>query len=218
MLSARRRSRRHRGPDCTFAVARDPQRRVRRDRTRLGLRRLPDAVGSGFRSGPVMRALGIRGLSVTMPHKEAVLGELDELSADAELLGAVNCVTRDGDRLVGDSTDGGGVPRGSPRGLRVRSRAERGVWCSVRGRRSFGRARAPHGPALVGPGGQPHDGARRRAAAGWREPSERSHRSSASRERTWSSTRHRSAWRVHPKRMHWPVRRRCWARVRSWRS
>ncbi|MEY2570622.1 MAG: shikimate dehydrogenase [Acidimicrobiaceae bacterium] len=55
-----------------------------------------------------MRALGIRGLSVTMPHKEAVAGLVDRCSADAAALGAVNCVVRDGDDLVGESTDGAG--------------------------------------------------------------------------------------------------------------
>lgn len=55
-----------------------------------------------------MRALGIEGLSVTMPHKAAVAAEVDVLAADAAALGAVNSVRRDGDRLVGDNTDGGG--------------------------------------------------------------------------------------------------------------
>ncbi|HEY1116890.1 MAG TPA: hypothetical protein VGE43_04250 [Acidimicrobiales bacterium] len=55
-----------------------------------------------------MRALGIEGLSVTLPHKAAVAAEVDVLAADAAALGAVNSVRRDGDRLVGDNTDGGG--------------------------------------------------------------------------------------------------------------
>lgn len=55
-----------------------------------------------------MRALGIEGLSVTMPHKAAVAADVDVLTADAAALGAVNSVRRDGDRLVGDNTDGGG--------------------------------------------------------------------------------------------------------------
>ncbi len=53
-------------------------------------------------------ALGIEGLSVTMPHKAAVAAAVDRLSPTARLLGAVNCVTRDGDQLVGHSTDGDG--------------------------------------------------------------------------------------------------------------
>jgi len=56
-----------------------------------------------------MRALGLDGLSVTMPHKAAVLDGLDELSADAEALGAVNCISRHGATLRGDNTDGPGL-------------------------------------------------------------------------------------------------------------
>lgn len=55
------------------------------------------------------RALGIDGLSVTMPHKAAVIPALDELTPDAEALGAVNCIARAGDRLVGHNTDGPGL-------------------------------------------------------------------------------------------------------------
>lgn len=55
-----------------------------------------------------MRALGLEGLSVTMPHKAAVIEGLDDLSEDAEALGAVNCITRRGGRLHGDNTDGPG--------------------------------------------------------------------------------------------------------------
>ncbi|NBS36919.1 MAG: shikimate dehydrogenase [Actinobacteria bacterium] len=56
-----------------------------------------------------MRVLGIAGLSVTMPHKEMVLGALDELSDDARLVGAANTVVRDASgRLVGHNTDGAG--------------------------------------------------------------------------------------------------------------
>jgi shikimate dehydrogenase len=56
-----------------------------------------------------MRALGLEGLSVTMPHKAAVLDGLDELSHDAEALGAVNCVSRRGGILLGHNTDGPGL-------------------------------------------------------------------------------------------------------------
>lgn len=56
-----------------------------------------------------MRALGIDGFSVTMPHKTAVAKAVDDLSADAARLGAVNCVVQDGGRLVGHNTDGQGL-------------------------------------------------------------------------------------------------------------
>jgi shikimate dehydrogenase len=55
-----------------------------------------------------MRVLGVDGLSVTMPHKTDVAALVDELSPQAERLGAVNCVARDGDRLIGHNTDGAG--------------------------------------------------------------------------------------------------------------
>ncbi len=56
-----------------------------------------------------MRVLGIRGLSVTTPHKEQVAGGVDELDPAARAIGAVNTVVLDeGGRLVGHSTDGDG--------------------------------------------------------------------------------------------------------------
>lgn len=55
-----------------------------------------------------MRALGLEGLSVTMPHKSAVIPALDRLSPDAVALDAVNCVHREGAELVGHNTDGPG--------------------------------------------------------------------------------------------------------------
>lgn len=55
-----------------------------------------------------VRALDLLGLSVTMPHKEAVISHLDDVGHDAAALHAVNCVVRSGDRLVGTNTDGAG--------------------------------------------------------------------------------------------------------------
>jgi shikimate dehydrogenase len=55
-----------------------------------------------------MRAMGFRGGNFTIPHKVAVLQHLDGLSAAAELMGAVNCVNRDANRLIGENTDGKG--------------------------------------------------------------------------------------------------------------
>lgn len=55
-----------------------------------------------------VRALGIRGVNVTVPHKEAVVPFLDALTPEAERLGAVNTLYWDGDRLCGDTTDGRG--------------------------------------------------------------------------------------------------------------
>lgn len=55
-----------------------------------------------------MRTRGMAGLSVTMPHKADVAAAVDELSPAATALGVVNCVSRDGDRLIGHNTDGAG--------------------------------------------------------------------------------------------------------------
>lgn len=55
-----------------------------------------------------VRALDLLGLSVTMPHKAAVISHLDDVRHEAAALSAVNCVVRDGGRLVGTNTDGAG--------------------------------------------------------------------------------------------------------------
>jgi len=55
-----------------------------------------------------MRALNIRGLNVTIPHKVAVIPLLDELDPLAEKIGAVNTITNDGGVLKGTNTDAGG--------------------------------------------------------------------------------------------------------------
>jgi shikimate dehydrogenase len=52
-----------------------------------------------------MRGLGIRQLSVSLPHKEAILGHLDEVDATARRIGAVNTVLRRDGALVGSNTD-----------------------------------------------------------------------------------------------------------------
>ncbi|MHB8218898.1 MAG: shikimate dehydrogenase [Acidimicrobiales bacterium] len=72
-----------------------------------------------------LRSLGLAGLSVTMPHKGDVARMVDERTAVARTLDAVNCVYWRGPVLVGDNTDGEGflaaVRRGAgfdPRGRR----------------------------------------------------------------------------------------------------
>ena len=51
------------------------------------------------------RALGIRQLAVSIPHKVEVMELLDEVDETARRIGAVNTVTREGERLVGTNTD-----------------------------------------------------------------------------------------------------------------
>ncbi len=58
-----------------------------------------------------MRALGIRQLAVSLPHKEAVLAHLDEIDETARRIGAVNTVTLREGHLVGTNTDWLGAVR-----------------------------------------------------------------------------------------------------------
>ncbi len=76
--------------------------------------RVPSGRAAGAMTG--MRTLGIAGLSVTMPHKGAVARLVDHRSAAAARLEAVNCVTKEGDRLLGDNTDGSGFVASLRRG------------------------------------------------------------------------------------------------------
>ncbi len=52
-----------------------------------------------------VRGLGIGGLSVTIPHKEAVMAHLDEVDPMARRIGAVNTVVNRDGRLLGLNTD-----------------------------------------------------------------------------------------------------------------
>lgn len=58
-----------------------------------------------------IRALKIRGVNVTMPHKEAVIEFLDELSEEAKIVGAVNTINNRDGCLIGYNTDGTGFIR-----------------------------------------------------------------------------------------------------------
>jgi shikimate dehydrogenase len=72
-----------------------------------------------------VRALGMRGINLTIPHKVAVMALLDDIAPDAKVIGAVNTVYREDDRLIGANTDGKGFLRGlreaeiDPQGKRV---------------------------------------------------------------------------------------------------
>ncbi len=57
-----------------------------------------------------MRAMdNFRGISVTIPHKEAVIPYLDEIDPVAKKIGSVNTITHEGDKLIGTITDGAGT-------------------------------------------------------------------------------------------------------------
>lgn len=55
-----------------------------------------------------MRALGIQGFNVTVPHKVEIMKYLDRIDESAKVLGAVNTVRREKEQLVGYNTDGEG--------------------------------------------------------------------------------------------------------------
>ena len=72
-----------------------------------------------------MRALDIRGLNVTIPHKVAVIPFLDKLDPLAEKIGAVNTVANDDGVLTGYNTDASGFLKAllerniEPKGKRI---------------------------------------------------------------------------------------------------
>jgi shikimate dehydrogenase len=73
-----------------------------------------DALPALIEAARIMR---FDGLNVTYPFKQSVIPLLDELSEEAEAIGAVNTVVRRGDRLVGHNTDGAGWSWGFRRAL-----------------------------------------------------------------------------------------------------
>jgi len=72
-----------------------------------------------------MKALGIKGLNVTIPHKVAVIPFLDRIDPLAEKIGAVNTVVNENGALTGYNTDAMGFLRAlmdrgyEPRGKKV---------------------------------------------------------------------------------------------------
>ena len=55
-----------------------------------------------------LKALKMRGINCTIPHKINVIPYLDELSESARLIGAVNTIVNTDGRLFGENTDGKG--------------------------------------------------------------------------------------------------------------
>lgn len=56
-----------------------------------------------------MSVLGIRGLNVTIPHKEKIIQYMDHVSEEASMVGAVNTVVNEGNQLFGYNTDVNGI-------------------------------------------------------------------------------------------------------------
>ncbi len=72
----------------------------------------PVPAGAGHSAVEAMRTLGLRGLSVTMPHKEAVAEAADHRSPVVEALGAANCLVLDRGLVAAHNTDGVGFIEG----------------------------------------------------------------------------------------------------------
>ena len=75
---------------------------------------VPAAAVSGLDLGAFLRRAGeagMRGLNVTHPFKQSIITHLDDLSADARRLGAVNTVVFDVGRAIGHNTDWSGFAR-----------------------------------------------------------------------------------------------------------
>jgi shikimate dehydrogenase len=68
------------------------------------------------------RARGLRQLAVSIPHKESMLDLVDEIESVAREIGAINTVTRVGDRLVGTNTDWIGALRALERATTIEGR------------------------------------------------------------------------------------------------
>ncbi len=71
----------------------------------INLEVTPAGLGSAVLGA---KAMGFRGFNCSLPHKVAVIPFLDGLGQSAEVMGAVNCVVRRGDQLIGENTDGKG--------------------------------------------------------------------------------------------------------------
>ncbi|MDX9703598.1 MAG: shikimate dehydrogenase [Candidatus Auribacterota bacterium] len=65
----------------------------------------PDNLEVAVRS---LVPLNIKGINVTIPHKQTIIPYLDDLSEIAEVIGAVNTVQIEKGRLIGHNTDGSG--------------------------------------------------------------------------------------------------------------
>jgi len=79
---------------------------LRLDYVFLAFRVTPDEIEKALQG---VRALGIRGLNVTMPHKHAVTEFIDEADAAVKFLRSANTILNQRGRLRGFNTDGVGA-------------------------------------------------------------------------------------------------------------
>ena len=71
----------------------------------ITVRVLPEDLETAMQS---VRAFGMKGINLTMPHKIKVIPMLDALSEAASIIGAVNTVVNRDGKLFGENTDGKG--------------------------------------------------------------------------------------------------------------
>ena len=78
--------------------------------TRLNYRYITCRVKRGDIANAIlgMRAMNMRGVNLTMPHKVDVLPYLDEITPAARIIGAVNTIVNRGGHRLGENTDGKG--------------------------------------------------------------------------------------------------------------
>ncbi len=62
----------------------------------------PDQIGEAMQC---LRTLNIDGANVTIPHKSSVIPYMNILSEGANIIGAVNTITRNGNELKGYNTN-----------------------------------------------------------------------------------------------------------------
>jgi shikimate dehydrogenase len=78
------------------------------DRVYAAFHVTPPMLAAAVRAIP---ALGIVGVNLTVPHKEQALRMVAQLSGEARLLGAINCIVNRSGGLYGDNTDARGLER-----------------------------------------------------------------------------------------------------------
>ena len=76
------------------------------DRAYVPFHVVPEQLPAALRA---IRALGLRGVNITVPHKERTARLVKRQSVEARSLGAVNCVLVRGGDLFGDNTDARGL-------------------------------------------------------------------------------------------------------------
>lgn len=58
-----------------------------------------------------IRAFNLKGVNVTIPHKQTIIGEIDQVFGDSKLSGSINTIINKNGKLYGTSTDGVGLVR-----------------------------------------------------------------------------------------------------------